>query len=101
MWGSEVAILTLPATGVKGDAEEDEGTPALKVAYRVQEQEAGASFEGKKEDSGGCCSAGGEGGHGAHEHEAVLPPSEALEMTLPLEEWHAVRVVGAAGQSST
>lgn len=89
VWGSEVAVLWGPSAA-DGAGGAEGGTPALRVTYRIREAKADAGGEGH---AGGCC-----GGHGNHEQAAVgttvtavPPPSDALELTLPLEEWHAVR----------
>jgi hypothetical protein len=83
VWGSEVSVLFGGQTS-GANKEEGEGTPALKVTYRVQEE---------GETAGGRC----EHEHEGHGHEAVPPAGEALELTLPLEEWHAVRACVVSG----
>jgi hypothetical protein len=89
VWGSEVAVLSAAAAaGDLEEEEEQEGAPALKVSYRIQDEEGEeeeVAASGDATESKGCC--------GGHEEAttAVPPPSEALELTLPLEEWHAVR----------
>lgn len=91
VWGSEVAVLWGVA---KADGEEEEeGTPALRVTYQVREEEEEETGGVDHGHAHGCC----DGGHEAHTTTTVMPPpSEALELTLPFEEWHAV---GGGGSS--
>ncbi len=99
VWGSEVAVLLQgQAPGAKEkEGEGEEGTPALKVTYRVHEAHDGQEQQehGGTGTTDGCC------GHDEHGHgataavgvAAVPSAGEALELTLPLEEWHAVRAL--------